>query len=275
MNRRTFLRITVASGAIPALAPGARVLAQEATPQVAAEGLLLVRWELERITYGDGSVVEPDDPAKYAIQFLPDGQVAIQADCNVGGGEYTVDGTNLTFGPLRTTLVLCEPGSIGDEFFVNLDSVVSFARASDASDMLTLAMEPDGGTMSFRPGLTGVVWEWTEFQGSDDSVVAAADPSLYTIEFLADGQVQVLADCNRGIGSATFNGNEIDLSIGTTRMLCPPESQSGEFLLLLELAVSWVIRDGQLALSLPADAGIALFRATMPSEEEETPVAGG
>jgi heat shock protein HslJ len=261
-------------GALATVAP-ARALAQEATPAPGDAGLLLVRWELERIVNGDGSVVVPDDPAKYAIQFLPDGQVAIQADCNRAAGGYTTDGSMLSIGPLAATLVACEPGSISDQFLANFEFVTSYSRTSDAGDVLALALEPDGGTMYFRPGLTGVVWEWTEFRGGDDSVVAAADPSRYTLEFLPDGQVQVVADCNRGVGSATVNGNEIDLTVGTTLMLCPPESQAGEFLLLLDLAVSWVIRDGMLALALPADAGIAVLQPIMPGGMEETPTTGG
>jgi hypothetical protein len=78
------------------------------------------------------------------------------------------------------------------------------------------------------------------------------------------------------MASAAVEGSGLDLTVATTLMLCPPESLSAEFLLLLESAVSWVIRDGELALSLPADAGIVVFHPTLPpGEAEGTPPASG
>ncbi len=272
MNRRSFMMTTLA-GCAALTTPGLQLVsAQESTP-VAGASFGSVRWELQSIEGSDGSVTTPDNPANYAIQFGADGMAYIQADCNRAGGPYTIDGSMLTFGEMFSTLALCGEESISDQFMQSLGSVVSFVITTDASDQLVLNMMADAGSLYFNPVLTGVVWQWVEFQSSDGSVVTANDPSRYTIEFMSDGSVQVLADCNRGFGDATIEGNSIDLIVATTRMMCADNSQSNDFLLVLDQAVSWVIRDGMLALALPADAGIALFQPVLDFGNESQPEA--
>ena len=62
----------------------------------------------------------PDNPDNYTIQFMPDGTVAIQADCNRVGGTYTLDGSAITIELGPTTLAACPPGSLGDQCMANL-----------------------------------------------------------------------------------------------------------------------------------------------------------
>jgi heat shock protein HslJ len=267
MNRRRFMFTTVA-GCAALSVPGIRLTAaQESTP-VAGSAIQNIRWELQQIAESDGSVVTPDNPANYWIQFGGDGRIYVQADCNRAGGPFTLNGSELTIGDMFSTMALCDENSIADQFMASLGSIASYVVTTDASDQLVLEMMADGGSMNFKPVLPGVVWQWVEFQSSDGSVVTAADPSRYTIEFLDDGSLQVLADCNRGFGDATINGNEINRLVATTRMMCDEDSQSNDFLLYLDQAVSYVIRDGMLALALPADAGIALFQPVFVVETE-------
>lgn len=274
MERRTFLKLAIAGGVAAAVPMNARVFAQEATPAAGDPGLHLVRWELMEILGADGTSTVPNDPTKYAIQFMPDGTVAIQADCNRGFGGYTTDGEQMSLGPLASTRAMCVEESISDVFLLNLEATASYGRTADASDVLTLTLK-DGGTMTFSPSPIGVVWQWTEFQSGDGSVITAADPSRYTIEFFDDGTVQVQADCNGGFGTNAGTGpNAIDLTIATTLIACADGSQDSDFLRVLNEAVSWVIRDGMLALSLPMDSGIGMFEAVMKVVPEETPEAG-
>jgi para-nitrobenzyl esterase len=104
--------------------------------------------------------------------------------------------------------------------------------------------------------------------------VVADDPSKYTLEFIDDDQVLVRVDCNRGKGTATIDGTSIDLQVALTRAACPPGSLSTEYTGDLNDAVSWVIRDGQLHLALPVDAGIATFRPVVPSAPDAATPAG-
>lgn len=111
-------------------------------------------------------------------------------------------------------------------------------------------------------GLVGVVWEWRELQGSDDSTIDVADPSLYTLEFRADGSYSVRADCNRGSGSYELDGSRLTLGAGPMTMAaCPPESHSDRFVRDLGYVRSFVFDGGDLYLSLFADGGILRFSA--------------
>jgi hypothetical protein len=53
-------------------------------------------------------------------------------------------------------------------------------------------------------------------------------------------------------------------------MACLPGSHATDYAQYLDEAVSWVIRDGQLHLALPVDAGIASFTPVVASS---TPTA--
>jgi heat shock protein HslJ len=274
MNRRTLLGVATAFG-LAGIGPFRTQIgrAQDASPVPAGSGIQLIRWELQLIT-SNTETVTPDDPAKYWIQLFLDGSAGVRADCNQAFGSYTLDGSSLMVKANAMTMVLCDEGSISDRFLHDLSLVVSYVLTTNASDELILEMAADSGQLTFAPALTGVVWEWTEFQG-DVSVVTASDPSRYTVEFLDGGGMQVQADCNKGLGEAKIDGSSIDLTVATTRMACPEGSQDSDFLRYVNDAVSYVIRDGMLALSLPADAGIALFRPTIPLAERATPESGG
>jgi para-nitrobenzyl esterase len=95
------------------------------------------------------------------------------------------------------------------------------------------------------------------------------------MQFQPDGAVTVRADCNRGVGSYTADAPQIDIiRIATTRAACPPESLADRWLRDLEAVVSFVFRDGNLYLALPADAGILELAARAVEEVPATPAAG-
>jgi heat shock protein HslJ len=246
--------------------------AHDATPTPMASAIPPLRWELQRIA-SNNQTLTPDEPANYWIQLLPDGKVWLKADCNQGGGSYTLDGNSLSFSELVTTRVACAEGSIADDFVKSLGYVAAWQIVGDVTDELVLQMMADGGSLTFRPALTGVVWEWVRFEGGDGSVVTAADPARYTLAFQDDGSVDVKADCNTGSGQANVSDSSLDLTVATTEIACPPDSQANDFLRYLDEAVTFVIADGMLHLALPADAGIASFRPVVPEQGAATPEA--
>jgi heat shock protein HslJ len=246
------------------------VFAAQGTPSPGG-GIPPVVWQLSKIVPTTGAEMTLADPSRYTIQFLPDGQANIQADCNSGGGGYKIDGSKLTIGPIRTTLMACEPDSLGSQFSAALDNVESFAFAEDE---LVLTLANNGGTLHLTPSLVGVVWEWQEFLGGNGQRTAPDDPSKYTLTFDAKGRFAVRADCNVGSGAYTVNGPSIELKVGPlTRAMCPPDSLSDRFLRDLGDTRSYVFRDGRLFLALMADAGISTFSASR-IEEKATPTAG-
>ena len=246
-------------------------LAQATPTPPAAAAIPPVVWELTAFAQAEADPVEVPEPERYTVQFLPDGLLAIQADCNSGGATYTAEDGTLQISPIRTTLIGCPPDSQADPFLILLAAATTFAFDDDGMLLLT---GPEG-TLTLRPALTAVVWEWRLFRGGDDSVVAPDAPDRYTLTFLDDGKLAVRADCNRAMGTYTVDGPTIELDAAAmTRAMCPPESLSDRFVRDLGDVRSYVFRDGNLYLALWADAGIMEFVAQPPAPDEATPTSG-
>lgn len=71
------------------------------------------QWTL--VSY-NGIAAVPD--VETSIEFK-DGQMSGNVGCNGFGGEYSVDGSTITFGPVETTLMFCE-GPVGDQEMATL-----------------------------------------------------------------------------------------------------------------------------------------------------------
>jgi len=242
-----------------------------------AEAIGPIQWQLTGFVDTARGSIPIEDPAKYTIQFLPDGRVAIDADCNQGSASYKVSGNGLQLGPITATHAACEPESFSKRFLKELGFVRSFViDQSQATDQLVMGLMADGGMLQFSPVLTGVVWAWENFEGGDGSVTAPDDPSSYTLEFQNDGSVTSQVDCNRGMGTYEVDGASIAITVATNRMLCDDGSLASEFNRYVTGANTFVIRNGKLALSLPVDSGIATFvpRYVDPSSES-TPETEG
>jgi heat shock protein HslJ len=233
-------------------------------------------WEL--ITFEDPlrGADQVDDPSRYTIQLLPDGTLFLQADCNTGSGSYSIGGSSIEFSEFVTTLILCPEDSQDARFLEELSHVTSYViDREDLNDELVLALMADGGFLRFAPALTGVVWEWQQFEGGDGSLVVPDNPSAYTIQFFEDGSVQVDSDCNAGSGSYTTENGSLSMTIAFTEAYCGDDSFDQEFTRYLSEAVSFVIQDGKLALSLPVDAGIATFAPVVEPLTDATPELEG
>lgn len=259
MRTSGFVALVIAAMLI--VASVVSVTAAQSTPvatPAGASGLPEVRWELAEATLADGTVHEPDDPALYFIQFLPDGAVVARADCNQVAGAYELDGDSLSLTGLATTLVGCPEGSLGTDYTAWLEQISSFELMDDT---LILNLD-DGGRLRFTVSLIGVVWEWQRFLGGNDSVLAPDSPDRFTLQFEADGRILVRADCNSGNGSVELSGPAISFgAVALSRAYCGDESLDREFLRLLDEVTSFVYFNGQLGLGLPVDAGVLIFIA--------------
>jgi heat shock protein HslJ len=86
------------------------------------------------------------NPAQYAVEFLPDGQTKIKADCNHASGTYTADDSSILIeiGPM--TMAHCGPDSVSDEFIYALGNArIYFFEGED----MYLDLYADSGTMRF------------------------------------------------------------------------------------------------------------------------------
>lgn len=262
--RRVLATLSLALVAVAGTLGG--VAAQDATPMAsptASAGIPPIVW-ISNDYLPTASVGTPEEGAvalgsSYWVQFLPDGGFAFRADCNGGFGSYTIDGSNVTLGPLGTTLMLCPEGGQGDAFVQDLSQVTNWSiDQSEASDQLVLGLA-DGRSLTFAPSLSGVVWQWSETQMMDGTVITPNNPENYYLSFNDDGSVVGQIDCNRAAGSYETDGNQITMMLATTKMYCGDDSQDTAYALALAQVTSFVIRDGKLALAMPMDSGIVIY----------------
>jgi para-nitrobenzyl esterase len=115
----------------------------------AASDLGGTSWQLVQFQSGDGTVLTPDDPAKYTIAFTAEGQVSMRIDCNRGRGTWTSEEPNqLIFGPIATTRALCPPSSLFDRVVRDFPFVRSYVLQDGH---LFLSLMADGGIYEFEP----------------------------------------------------------------------------------------------------------------------------
>jgi heat shock protein HslJ/uncharacterized lipoprotein NlpE involved in copper resistance len=107
---------------------------------------LIGMWRWQQTQESNGDIMTPSEPTRYTIEFMADGRVAVQADCNQGAGNYTTNASTLDIGALATTKMSCPPGSSGVEFLRQLDEVVSYLF-KDGN--LYLELPVDTGSMEF------------------------------------------------------------------------------------------------------------------------------
>ena len=109
--------------------------------------------------------------------------------------------------------------------------------------------------------LAGTTWRLVKIMGMDDSVAEPEDRSFYTLEFGTNGQVSLLADCNRGTGSWTSeSGPQLEFGpIAATMAMCSPGSIADRYLAEFQWVRSYVMKDGHLFLATMADGSIIEF----------------
>ena len=105
-------------------------------------------WQLVKFQGGDGTVLTPDDKAKYTIAFANDGNLSVRFDCNRGDGSWILNGPNqVRFGPLALTRKMCPPGSLHDHLVKQWPFVRSYGFTGGN---LYLSLMADGGRYEFE-----------------------------------------------------------------------------------------------------------------------------
>ena len=108
-------------------------------------GLLTV-WQLQELRLDNGTVTAVDDPSGYTLELKADGNADIRSDCNSCGGSYTVDGSDLSFGPLACTFAECGPASFATQFQAALTTTTSYEIEGGL-----LFLNYEGGEMRLTP----------------------------------------------------------------------------------------------------------------------------
>jgi heat shock protein HslJ len=107
-----------------------------------------VQWAWQTFQGSDDTIVRPDDPSQYTIEFLPNGTLAIQAACHHAVGTYTVDNSTVDLRIGESTRAICPSGALMDRFLRDLDQVTSHVFRDGK---LYLALPMDAGIHAFAP----------------------------------------------------------------------------------------------------------------------------
>lgn len=121
----------------------------EGASREASTGLGGTSWRLVKFEGGDGTILTPDDRAKYTIAFGTDHRLSARIDCNRGSGTWTSSGPpQLEFGPLALTRAMCPPDSLHDRIVKHWAYVRSYVMQNGH---LFLSLMADGGIYEFEP----------------------------------------------------------------------------------------------------------------------------
>jgi heat shock protein HslJ len=254
----------------PTQAPQATQVAQPA-PSGAGQQLTGTVWKWTMTQMNDGSSKTPDDPNKYLIEFLADGHVAIQADCNRVAGTYVANGNQLaiTLGP--STLAACPPGSLGDEFVKQLGNIGSYLFKNEN---LILEIKFDSGSMTFAPsvpgGLPGTSWKVINYNNGKQAVVSLAIGTEISLNFGTDGRLSGNSGCNTYNGGFEASGNTLKVGpLVSTMMACAaPEGvmeQEQQYLAALQNSATFEIAGDTLTIRDASGAMQVVAKVNTPA----------
>ncbi len=131
--------------ALSSLLPAGAASAQEAPPPDTGMAIPPLVWQLTAFP----GVATPIEPGRYTVQFVPDGTVAIRADCNWVLGTWTGGNGVLDLTVTQTTVAGCPADSLEEPFVQALDLATGYVL--DATMGLTLT--GPSGEMYFSPVL--------------------------------------------------------------------------------------------------------------------------
>ncbi len=118
------------------------------TPTPAGSNLLGKTWLWQKTEFNGGKDIPVLQPDAYTLQFQSDGKVNIKADCNSGGGSYTItNNVDLTIHIDTLTRAICPPESLSDEYINELNDTGSYTIERNGE--LVLALKSGAG-MRFK-----------------------------------------------------------------------------------------------------------------------------
>jgi heat shock protein HslJ len=167
---------------------------------------------------------------------LVDGLASGFSGCNTYRGPYTLDGSNLRFGTLATTLMACEPaGSAIDRAYLDrLANVAHYALTRSGLDLLDAS---GARLLAFVPANTSLAGDWKVtgvllVSRAAFSSVSATPP---TANFAVDGTMSGDTGCNTVHGAWTQGpGDAVKIGplAGTLKACTSPELSTREAAIL-------------------------------------------
>jgi heat shock protein HslJ len=223
-------------------------------------------WKMTAYRNAEGEMVGSLPEVKTTAQF-EDGNVSGNAGCNSYNGSYQVDGDEISFGPMMSTLMACPPPVMEQEsgFMAALGMVATFEVSGE-----TLTMIDEAGEVVLEfiavepPALVGTPWQLTSYNNGKGGMQSVIIGTEITAEFNEDETMTGSAGCNTY--SAPFESTEDTISIGPTirtEMACmDPDGvmeQENLYLAALQNAAVYKIFDDRLEIRDENGSGVAYY----------------
>lgn len=270
------LRTTLATLAATVLTASLGAAAMAADDEAPADDQMVGVYSIEGMTWlltgllVDGEMVELPDGAIVSLR-LEDGDAGGSGGCNSYFTSYELDGFDLTFGPIGSTMMACLPPLMDLEqaYFANLQQVAAYQSGGIQMALL----DANGDFLlefDLAPEATVVgSWVATGINNQAEAVVSSEFTTAVSADFSADGDLTGFDGCNNYFTSYQVEGDRItiDPAIGQTMMACPSDElaeQSGWYISALTNAATWSI-DPSGTLELRDESG-ALQVSYAPAE---------
>jgi heat shock protein HslJ len=258
---------TLAALALSTTLAGAAIAADETEPEPGPIGVFSIEgmaWLLTGQAV-DGEIVPVPDGVVVSL-LMEDGRAGGSGGCNNYFASYEIDGFDVSFGEIGSTLMACAgpAGDVESAYFANLGLVTSYQSGG-----IQMAFLDADGNFVLEFGLapeTSVVGSWVA-QGINNQVggvVSSEFTSAITAEFGADGDLNGNDGCNSYSTSYVVDGDDITIApeIVTTRMACASDElteQSQWYYGALAATTTWAV-DVNGALELRDDGGALQVR---------------
>ena len=114
--------------------------------RTADQTLIGTTWKWRQTLYNNDTKAVPSNPDHYTLKLLPDGKISIRADCNLGGGVYRLNGSEIAIEITHTTRAACPLGSLDETYIRDLNAAAIYFMKDGA---LYIDLKYDTGTMKF------------------------------------------------------------------------------------------------------------------------------
>jgi heat shock protein HslJ len=220
-------------------------------------------------SYADASgATQQALPDVETLIVFKDGTVAGTAGCNRLSGSYQVDGSNVKFGPMASTMMACPEAPMAQEAAV-MAAMSSAATYELTGDQLILKDASGKVVLTLAKAqsvsLTGQPWSAIAINNGKQAVTGVIAGSEVTAVFGDDGIVSGSSGCNTYTGQYTVDGTNIKIGpLASTRMMCADEQvmqQEQAFLNAMANAATYTIELSQLELFAADGARQVTFEA--------------
>lgn len=271
MNKlRTTLAPLTALALTAGLAVGAVATDEAADPEpVGVFSIEGMTWLLTAQVI-DGEMT--DVPERLNVSLHMDGgEAGGNGGCNNYFTSYELDGFDLSFGPVGSTLMACVPPlmEVEQAFFTNLGQVAAYQSGG-----IQMALLDAEGAFLLEFDLApeaSVVGSWVAqgINNGNDAVETNAYTSTVTAVFDESGQLSGVDGCNNYFTTYEVEGESIAIApeIGTTMMACTDPAigeVSQQYYAALLAATTWSV-DASGSLELRDDGGSLQVRY-LPTE---------